>query len=385
LFAVTLHTWTRFVRITNNKIYSNAGTYAGAVRVGTAFLDTQTGAGSSFNTDLTISRNIILRNGGFNLAGAIGLFGGSDNYVVDKNFICGNSGQEYGGAISHFGASEGGTVSNNLIMWNRAIDEGGCLCIASETIAANSMAPYPAYAGNVSIFNNVIQGCISGDDGGGIRFLNPGLSHYYVHGNTISHNVAMHEGGGVSLNDAPFVHFYDNVVVSNIVTGTSLESTNGTIYAAGLATNKLSAPLQALLLQEVDSGYSWNFSHPQNFTNNVFWDNRASNGQFIGDGTSSAPLELQGLGMSGLTPIWSFDMGSSDGGQLEGPTNSAVETIGFYYDSTCGPVLPVYLDQFVDKAPFLCDESISGSAEVLSSVQWGIDIAVQVHGLTVRC
>ena len=89
---------------------------------------------SSYNTELTISRNSIIYNGGFNLAGAIGLFRGSDNYVIEKNFICGNSGQEYGGAISHFGPSENGLIKGNVLLYNRAVDEGGGIIIASETV-----------------------------------------------------------------------------------------------------------------------------------------------------------------------------------------------------------------------------------------------------------
>ena len=65
-------------------------------------------------------------------------------------------------------------------------------------------------AGSVTINLNTIQACISADDGGGLRFLNAGLSYYHVHHNIITHNIAMHEGGGVSINDAPFVSFTDN-------------------------------------------------------------------------------------------------------------------------------------------------------------------------------
>ena len=96
----------------------------------------------------------------------------------------------------------------------------------------------------MEIIENIIQGCLSGDDGGGIRFLNPGLSDYTVHDNTISHNVALHEGGGVSINDAPFVYFHNNKVVSNLVTGTSAESNINTLFAAGLATSGLSPSLK---------------------------------------------------------------------------------------------------------------------------------------------
>lgn len=189
--GITLHTYTNYFRITNNNIVGNSGSYAGGIRVGTPFLNQATGAGSSFNTHLTIAGNQIKYNGGFNLAGGksgadamslvvlykrrhlsplllfvlscnagIGLFGGSDGYVIDNNYICGNNGQEYGGAISHYGVSNGGVISNNWILWNRAFDEGGCLCIASEILTQDpdlNPADYPAYAGDVTIEANVIQ------------------------------------------------------------------------------------------------------------------------------------------------------------------------------------------------------------------------------------
>jgi hypothetical protein len=85
--GITLHSYTRFFRITNNAIRNNAGSFSGAVRVGTAFLNPNDGSTSSHNTQLTISRNSVLYNGGFNLAGAFGLFGGSNGYVIDKNHI----------------------------------------------------------------------------------------------------------------------------------------------------------------------------------------------------------------------------------------------------------------------------------------------------------
>ena len=49
---------------------------------------------------MRIARNRIIANGGTNLAGGIGLFAESDNYVVADNDICGNFSAEYGGGIS---------------------------------------------------------------------------------------------------------------------------------------------------------------------------------------------------------------------------------------------------------------------------------------------
>lgn len=195
------------------------------------------------------------------------MFGGSDNYVVDGNYMCGNSGQEYGGAISHYGRSNNGRISNNMLLWNRAGDEGGGIIVASETIAADSNNKFPAFAGAVSITGNVIQGCVSGDDGGGIRFLNAGLDDYIVEYNIITHNLAMHEGGGVSIDDTPFIYFRRNIVMNNIVSGSSMESHASKLYAAGLQTAVFSDGLTNSNFSKMD-GYEWGFSHPQDFTEN---------------------------------------------------------------------------------------------------------------------
>lgn len=310
------------------------------------------------------------------------MFRGSDNYVIEQNFICGNSGQEYGGGISHFGPSENGLIKGNVLLYNRAVDEGGGIIIASEPVPAPDVGdPNPPIdAGNVEITENIIQGCLSGDDGGGIRFLNPGLSEYRVHHNRISHNVALHEGGGVSINDAPFVTFHTNEVVSNLATGTSAESDLNSLFAAGLATSGLSPSLKQRVL-DLNSTYLTvygNLSHPQEFENNTFWDNRASNGNIIGDGSQAFPFELEGLGMYINSSVWYFDMSSSDGSLLM-PSNSIVQT----YDAFCPDGLN-YGD-FNLPSPFLCigAASVTSNATFFSEANWGDELNLQVLGLTV--
>jgi hypothetical protein len=385
--GITLHSYTRFFRITNNAIRNNAGSFSGAVRVGTAFLLQETGETDNSNTQLTISRNSVLYNGGFNLAGAIGIFGGSHDYVIDKNHICGNNGQEYGGAISHFGTSEGGTISNNWILWNRAIDEGGGIIVAPEISAALTTTYPELKAGNVMINDNIIQGCVSGDDGGGLRFLGAGLSNYNVSGNIFTHNVALHEGGGVSINDAPFVTFQNNIVMNNIVSGTSAESAFDFLYAAGLATNRFSDDLRAAMATE-NNNYGYDFSHPQEFSNNIFWDNRASDGRVQGDGTTEAPTELRGLGMI-AAETWRYDIGSSSGDQLVPGVASIIQNLEDFYDVppyTCA--VKTYLGDFFDEPPLVCDDMVASlplpdSAPVVGEVAWGATtMTVQVQGFT---
>jgi SdrD B-like domain len=90
----------RFLQITNNVIQNNGGAY-GTVRIGTPDLTGNTA--NSNNNDINIANNRIINNAGTNLAGGIGLFSGSDGFVIRDNDICGNFSAEYGGGITVYG------------------------------------------------------------------------------------------------------------------------------------------------------------------------------------------------------------------------------------------------------------------------------------------
>ena len=116
-----------------------------------------------------MANNRIVANGGTNLAGALGIFSGTDNYNVTGNDFCGNFSAEYGGAISHYGFSNNGTITRNRIYYNQGYDEGGGIFIAGALPANNSQLS-PG-AGAVTIDGNTLISNQSNDDGGGIRFL----------------------------------------------------------------------------------------------------------------------------------------------------------------------------------------------------------------------
>lgn len=261
--GIYFHGETSSWKISNNVIEENTGAYAGAIRVGSAWLKE-----GSDNDDLVIAHNVIRHNAGANLAGAIGLFAGTNNYLILNNLICGNHGMEYGGGISHFGTSKNGRISNNEISWNFAFDEGGGILIGSEEGGQVPGSPRLADAGDVIIDNNWIQGCLSNDDGGGIRFLNPGLSSYLIINNVVVNNVATQEGGGISLNDAPNVMIFYNIIARNLVTGTNA-GTDQIRKPAGLC----SALHSDDILEVLPAGSS-PFSDPI-VRNNIFWENRA--------------------------------------------------------------------------------------------------------------
>lgn len=304
--GVFVNAYARYMRITNNVVRSNGGAYAGAIRVGTPdlpppFTDAQ-------NDSLTISHNRILANGGTNLAGAIGLFNGTQNYIVSYNDICGNFSAEYGGGISHYGYSPGGAIHHNRIYFNRSYDEGGGIMIAGALPADPDTLS--AGAGYVNVYNNQIQANLGNDDGGGLRFLMAGDFPFNVYNNFIANNISTHEGGGISLNDAPDVRIYNNTVVKNLTTATAATS-NGQAAPAGLSSSPNSTLLQATLPITAPT-----FSDPILF-NNIFWDNRA--GSWTGGGVA-------GIGQDGdPNPIYHWDLGIASTGDLLSPRYSLLQ------------------------------------------------------------
>ncbi len=286
--------YARYLRITNNHIEANGGAYASAIRLGTP--DVAEPLKDHQNDNVTIARNRILGNGGTNLAGAVGVFAGAENYEIANNDICGNFSAEYGGGISHYGYSPNSQIHHNRIYFNRSYDEGGGIMIAGELPA--DFAQLSPGAGPVDIYANLIQANLANDDGGGLRFLMAGNYPYNVYNNIIVNNVSTHEGGGISLNDAPAVHIYNNTIMNNITTATAMTS-NGLPAPAGLSSSRNSDLLQATLPTDAPI-----FSDPVVF-NNLFWDNRA--GTWTGGGVA-------GIGQDGdPSPIFHWDLGVAGG------------------------------------------------------------------------
>lgn len=305
--GIFANAYARYLQISNNVLSSNGGAYGGAIRLGTPNLPGA--ANDNQNDDVRILNNRIIANGGTNLAGAVGIFSGANNYEVAGNDICGNFSAEYGGGISQYGYSPNGRIHHNRIYFNRSYDEGGGIMLAGE-LPANPALLSPG-TGPVDVYNNLIQSNLSNDDGGGIRFLMAGNFIFNVYNNMIVNNISTHEGGGISLNDAPSVRVYNNTVMKNITTATSATS-NGFPAPAGLATGANTQQLQATL----PPGSSL-FSNPVLF-NNIFWDNRA--GTFDGGGVS-------GIGITGdPNPINNWDIGAADFSGLLSPVNSILQS-----------------------------------------------------------
>ncbi|HQR26823.1 MAG TPA: SdrD B-like domain-containing protein [Nocardioides sp.] len=307
--AVFANAYARYLQITNNVVENNGGAY-GTIRVGTPDLpapDT-----SQHNENVRISHNRIVNNGGTNLAGGLGLFAGSDAYEVDHNDICGNFSVEYGGGMTVYGRSPGGQIHHNRIYLNMSFDEGGGIMIAGQ-LPANPDSLSPG-SGPVDIYANEIKANLANDDGGGVRFLMAGgaggTDQMNVVNNVISGNVSTHEGGGISLNDAPTVRVVNNTIMKNLTTATAVTS-NGQPAPAGLSSSANSTQLQATL-----PGSAPTFSDPVLF-NNIFWDNRAG---------ARAGTTVLGIGLPGdSTPVDNWDLGMFDTPGLLSPTSSIVQ------------------------------------------------------------
>ena len=315
--AIFANAGTRNLQITNNTVQANGGAY-GTIRLGTPNLPALPTTAEQ-NRDVRIAKNRIVANAGTNLAGAIGIFKGSNRYDIASNDICGNFSAEYGGGISVYGLSPDGKIRDNRIYFNRSYDEGGGITVAGELPATTSgLSPG---SGPVDITGNLIEANLANDDGGGIRFLMAGNFPMNVVNNMIVDNISTHEGGGIALDDAPDVRVVNNTIMKNITTATAITS-DGLAQPAGLSSTRNSDALQATL-----PGGAATFSNPLLF-NNIFWDNRAGT---LGVGT------VTGIGAAGDTgPIVNWDMGvgvagAPDPTALMSPTSSIVQTVDYGY------------------------------------------------------
>jgi hypothetical protein len=323
--AIFANSYANYLQITNNIVENNGGSY-GAIRIGTPNISTDL----NNNHNVRIANNRILANGGTNLAGAIGLFGGSDNYEVAGNDVCGNFSAEYGGGISHFGLSPNGQIHDNRVYFNHSYDEGAGIIIAGE-LATNPAANYsqpggPQGSGAVVVYNNLIQANMAEDDGGGLRFLMAGNFPMNVYNNMIVNNISTHEGGGVAIDDAPNVRFYNNAVMNNKTTATAITS-DGLPAPAGLSTGVNSTQLQLTL-----PAGSPSYSNPLLF-NDIFYNNWAgTRGINTVTGITPGDADPWDMGVAGmasnlLSPTNSILQPSAYPGVITAGSNNAADPV----------------------------------------------------------
>jgi uncharacterized repeat protein (TIGR01451 family) len=312
--GIYAHAYASNLEISNNLVQSNAGNAGGGIILGQPFMNNPDAgnARDNENDNVRIHHNRVLNNGGLRLAGAVGLFNGSESYEIDHNVICGNYSAEYGGGISHYGMSPGGHIHDNELLFNYAFDEGGGIMIAGEQPIGNPLGLSPG-SGEVLIERNRIQTNVSNDDGGGIRLLQPVEGPVTIQNNMVVNNIATDFGGGISLDDALDVRIINNTIAKNLSTATAEDADRtscGAIpplatcpHAAGLASEPHSQALRNAYSLPADS-----FSDPILF-NNIFWENQAYSMDGSGGLPSAGTIDLEVVGTGTpqtMEPNYSF-------------------------------------------------------------------------------
>ena len=292
----------RNVQISNNRVFGNAGTYGGGIRIGhSELLDANNtnygGYTDSVTPNANIHHNWIAQNGGTEsgVGGGISLGNGASDYLVANNHVCGNFTLGDGGGIGQRGLADGGAISANKVVFNQSFSQaanptGGGIFIGGA--AAVGAVGNSAGTGSVTITQNLVQGNNAGAGvGGGIRLaqvngldvsrspnnVNP-WNTVTLTNNIITDNVAGAAGGGVSIVDALRVTAVNNTIAFNDSTATSQQ-------AFANAGDTVSSPQPAGLVAEVTSNgllASMNaglrnanrFSNPS-LINNILWRNRS--------------------------------------------------------------------------------------------------------------
>ena len=124
--GVLVNGYAHSLEISNNKIYTNSGTYAGGIQLG------HPGAAAPFsdenaqNDHVAIHNNHVAQNASNETGGGGGvvLGTGSTNYSVTNNFIAANLSAGNGGGISHIGLSQLGVIDANTVVFNESFMQG---------------------------------------------------------------------------------------------------------------------------------------------------------------------------------------------------------------------------------------------------------------------
>jgi hypothetical protein len=327
--GIYVNGWAHYLEIANNRIYGNAGTFNGGVRIGVPYLELTSlpqnceqqgdnqGCGFGFDINVDIHHNAITKNGtvegpGAGSAGDAGGAGGgvsictgTDGYSIDHNWICGNYSTSDGAGIGHIGLSQNGLIAKNSILFNQSFVQtdpthGGGIVVIGEPSLTGGLS---LGTGNVTIDANLIQGNFAEGHGGGIRLedvngadvaANPRDTTKWnvvkVINNMITNNEAGWSGGGISLADTLVSQIVNNTVASNDSTSIAGPLLPGSIVPndtggtpikgnpnpAGIS----SEPTSPALLAAIPRNFSLPAPHLKTLSspdlaNNIVWKNRS--------------------------------------------------------------------------------------------------------------
>jgi hypothetical protein len=154
--GIFVHGWNHYLEVSNNRIYSNAGTISGGLTVGLGefpepiIVGDPDFAGQNIplrpvpsgtpngtqlpyllQTNTNVHNNSITRNAslGDELfsatpagGGGVTFCTGSDYYQFNNNWICGNLSTGDGGGVVHLGLSYNGNISHNAVVFNQSFN-----------------------------------------------------------------------------------------------------------------------------------------------------------------------------------------------------------------------------------------------------------------------
>ena len=246
--------------ISNNRIISNHGTFAGGIRVGDPdLINGNNNPVNAQNNDLRIHHNNISQNGSTGGgSGGIGLFSGANGYEVTENFICGNFATGSGGGIGHQGlshkANQPNRIVGNHILFNQvfnqmpgSVSEGAGISISGFLpVGLNQLS---RGSGSVVIDKNLIEGNLAGSGDGGaisLAYVNgqdvqssPNPDDWFsigIFNNMITRNAAGMRAGGIALKDV-----LKAAIVNNAIAFNDSLATAGDAFTAGPGSNASTA------------------------------------------------------------------------------------------------------------------------------------------------
>jgi hypothetical protein len=265
--GIFAHGWNHNLEISNNRVFSNAGTLTGGITIGqpeatdgTISPDGTTELPYLYDTNVNVHHNSVTMNASYGdelnsntpaSAGGVTFCSGSDYYNFQYNWVCGNLSSGDGGGFAHLGFSWNGDIEHNSFLFNQSFNPtittygGGVILQGSApdgTLCENATVDFdcppqlPDGVGPNLVFNAnlVIGNTAESGSGGGLRLQhvngtdvqrspnNPGNWHQVtVTNNIIANNVAGWAGGGVSLQDALNVNLINNTIVSNDTTASA--------------------------------------------------------------------------------------------------------------------------------------------------------------------
>jgi FtsP/CotA-like multicopper oxidase with cupredoxin domain len=295
--GIFVNGWAHNIEIANNRVYGNAGSFHGGIRVGVPYLEGLAGGGFGFNKNVHIHHNAITNNGTIEpnagnsgAGGGVSMCSGADNYLLDYNFICGNFASTDGGGIGHIGVSTGAVIANNKVLFNQSYAQsntvnGGGIAIEGETPVGTGLS---LGSGDVTVDSNLIQGNFAeSGSGAGIRLqsvngaeINRGMLYQVtVTNNMIVNNVAGLAGAGVALADTLNSAIINNTIASNDSVGIvgalfTVAPTTAKPNPAGVSSEPTSPQLSAVLSRTLLPANRKVISNPE-LVNNIIWQNRS--------------------------------------------------------------------------------------------------------------